>query len=223
MFPARSAAAIMRLFVFLFLALATTLRADELAFETYSCAITMPEDEEWQRDIPHAIEGGTTIFNVARPQSREVFAICVLPNVPALDLANAGVPSVALRTLGSFGFQSTPPTLITHNNVPYLQFIAKRADLADGVCIARAALREKTLYLLLMIGRGGAEKADDKQFLRIMNTFHFLDPESAVPPLSANPLFHKYRLGAFTCAAIAGGLGILTATVLLATRRRRHY
>jgi hypothetical protein len=214
----------MRLFVFLFLALATSLRADELAFETYSCAITMPEGEEWQRDIPHAIEGGTTIFNVARPQQREVFAICVLNNVPALDLANAGVPSVALRTLGSFGFQSTPPTRITHNDIPYLQFIAKRADLADGICVARAALREKTLYLLLMIGRGGPEKAEDQQFLRIMNTFRFLDPASAVPPLSANPLFKKYRLGAYVCAAIAGGLAVLTGIVLLATRRRhRHW
>jgi hypothetical protein len=102
----------MRLFVLLLLTLTLTLslRADELSFETYSCAVTMPEGETWQRGLPQSIKGGETIYFVTN--QKELFAICVLPNVPALDLENSGVASMALRTLGDFGLQSKPPKLV---------------------------------------------------------------------------------------------------------------
>ena len=211
-----------RLFAFLLLLFCATARAGELSFDTYFCALTIPEGEEWQRGIPQRIEGGDTIFQAAHGDGKEFFAVCVLPNVPALDLSNEGLPSYVLRTLGTFGFQSTPPKLITGKDISFLQFIAKRPESAEAVCVARAALRNKTLYLLLMIGRGGPERAEDKHFMRIMDSFHFLDPDAAVAPLTANPLFNKYRLGAYACAGLVLLLALLFAGVMYFTRRSYH-
>lgn len=212
----------MRLLVLLLLTLTLRLRADELAFETYSCAITMPAGETWQRGLPQPIKGGETIYFVTQSEQKELFAICILPNVPALELSTE-VASIALRTLGDFGLQSKPPKLVNGKDHSYLQFIAKKPEMNDSVCVARAALHDKTLYLLVMIGPGDAEKADDKHFTRIMDTFHFLNPDTAIPPLTADPLFGKYRLGAWVCVSIAGALALLFVIVMFSTRRTSHY
>src|SRR6185369_17302618 len=49
----------MRLLVLLLLVtFSIALRADELTFDSYSCAITMPDGESWQRGLPQAIKDG---------------------------------------------------------------------------------------------------------------------------------------------------------------------
>ena len=221
----------MRLLVLLLLVtFSIALRADELTFDSYSCAITMPDGESWQRGLPQAIKDGETIFLVSRPDpnatqpdQRELFAICIIPNVPAFDVSSGGVGSIAIRTLGSFGYQSKPPVLVEGKQLSYLQLIAKRTDAPDNICVARAAIHEKTLYLLLMIGSGDVDKATDKTFTRILDTFRFLDGASNIPPLTSNPLFNKYRLGAYVCWGIAGGLVLLFSLVMYFTHRSAHY
>lgn len=223
----------MRLLLLFLFAFVAVLRADELAFETYSCAITMPEGEVWQRGLPQAIKGGENIYLIYQPEENSRFAICVLNNVPAFDLNNEGVVSIALHALSDFGLQSQPPKLVRGEHISYLQFVAKRPDPGGAkpgakpekpdVCVARAYLHEKTLYLVLMIGPGDAEKADDKHFTRILDTFHFLDPAADGPPLTASPFFTLYYRGSYVCFGLAGLLATLFFIVMYVTRRRRSF
>lgn len=228
----------MRLLLLFLFAFVAVLRADELAFETYSCAITMPEGEVWQRILPQPLpngESGENFYRIAQTEENQYFAICILNNVPAFDLNNAGVASKALHTLSAFGLQSQPPKLVRGEHISYLQFLAKPPDQSNSktgssakpdkstICVARAFLHEKALYLALMLGPGDVEKADDKHFTRILDTFRFLDPSAEGPPLTASPFFTLYYRGSYVCFGLAGLLAALFFIVMYVTRRRPHF
>jgi|GEM_PF-3801814 len=228
----------MRLLLLFLFAFVSVLRADELAFETYSCGITVPEGEVWQRIPPQPLptgDSGENFYRIVQPEENLYFAICVLNNVPAFDLNNEGVVSKALHTLSAFGLQSQPPKLVRGEQISYLQFLAKPPDLSSAkpgssakpdksiICVARAFLHEKSLYLVLMSGPGDVDKADDKHFTRILDTFHFLDPSAEGPPLTASPFFTLYHRGSYICFGLAGLLATLFFIVVYATRRRRSF
>ncbi len=208
-----------RLLAFLLLLLSVAARAEEITFDTNYCGITLPDNETWQRGNAQKIEGGDTIFNATQIETKEAFAICVLPNIPANDLRNEGVTAVVLRTLGVWGFQSGPPKWVDMKGIPCLQFVAKKSEPEPLLCVARASMREKTLYLELMMARGDQSLMENPRFFRVMDTFRFVDPESEVAPLASNPLFSLYRKGAYACVALVTALGLMFAGVLFFTRR----
>ena len=103
----------------------------------------------------------------------------------------------------------------------YLEFVATRKVSAavDEICVARATMRENTIYLVLTFAPGGDEKVQDKNFLRVIDTFTLANTSAVLRNPTLDPLFRHYRFTYIACAAGVGGLLFASIFVLIFSRR----
>jgi hypothetical protein len=213
-----------RLLAFFLLALPLAAPAQEIGLYQYQCAVTLPVGEGWNRGRAQAVPAGEMIFNASRPATGQLFALVLLPNIPSDNVEAPGVTGRILETLSAVGYKAGAPEFIQWKGAKFAQFIARRQDprAADFIAVVRATLREKTIYLLILDGRGDASRVGDEQFMRVMESFRFTESGSETLPPGEDPLFNIYRLGAYSCAAAVGVLVFLYGGVILATRRKSY-
>ena len=207
-------------FFAIFLLLVAVARAEEVTFDEV-CAVTLPSNERWQRSYGQKIAEGDLVFNATRADKGQFFAVCALRNVPSDDLDAPSVTSWVLETMKTLGSKSGAPEAFELNGIKYLQFVGNRSESGmNYVAVARATKRGRNVYLLITIGQTVDNPAADKQFTRVMDTFHYVEPAMDALPVGANPLFWKYRLGAIVCGGTAAFLMVVFGIAMLVTHRR---
>jgi hypothetical protein len=213
-----------RFLAFFLLAFLGAASAQEIVLDQYQCIITLPAGEGWQRGVSMRIPAGEMVFNASRPDTRQVFAVVVLPNMPTDDIEAPGITNRVLETLSAIGYKTGPPKFIQWKGAKYAQFVGRRQDpqAADFISMTRATLRNKVLYLMLIDGRGDESRLADPHFMRVMESFRFEEPAAGIRVAAADPLFKAYRLGAYGCVVAAAVLAFLYGGVMLATRRQSY-
>ena len=199
-----------RLLFTLLLIFAATLpraAADEWISEQYRCALTIPTQESWTASIRQSLPFGEVIFHAASMVSSQGFMITFAPEMPSGDLKNPALVKRITELLESQGWIAGAPTQLVWKNRKFLQFVAQRRDSISGklIGIVRAAVREKNLYVITAYGKGGADRAEDPDFMRVMETFRFVEKPTVIvdnPPLSAE----MYRIAAIGTAGAAAAL-----------------
>ncbi len=214
-----------RLLALLLLLFSIPVVAEDIELPTYGCAVTLPPGEGWVRGSAQKLPVGEIVLNASRTEANQLFILTVLPNIPSDDVESPGVINRVLETLSTVGYRSGEPEMIKFNGMKCAQFFARRQQTAPGdlVAVARALLKDKTIYLMLMIGPGDEGRTKDVNFLRVMESFRFLEAVVADAPNPNHPLYPLYKLGAFVCVGLVGVLAFLYLSVILVTRRRSDY
>ena len=109
-------------------------------------------------------------------------------------------------------------------NLPTFEYVARRNDSVFGLVlgVARATLRGTDLFIVMAYGKGEADKAKDKHFTRVLDTFHFVGADRMPKSTAPGPTAGSYRAGAVVCAAAAALLAVLFSVTLFISRVRRH-
>ena len=94
----------------------------------------------------------------------------------------------------------------------------KRTELPDSN--RRATMRGKSLYVITAYGKGEADRADDASFMRVMETFRFVEQPSAIVDHPEGPPVKVYRLAMMGAAGAAGLLVIAFGVLFLLSRVR---
>jgi hypothetical protein len=210
-----------RLLAILLCLFPTLLRAEEIALNQHYCVITLPEGQTWNRNAPLRLPDGEIIFDADRFDTQQQFYVAVLPNNPSADIGNPGSIARVLATLRVLGYTVTEPKPIQWKERNFVEFFGTRKrGTFDDVVVARATVKDKTIYILATAGRGSEERAADPKFTAILEGFQFSQGSAFLPPASASPLFPLYRIATWSCAAAAGMLVVFFGIVLLTTRRR---
>ncbi len=211
----------------LLLCLLLTARAEEWRSEQYGCALILPSNEPWQRGNSSPLPAGEVIYSASNMDTKQGLMVVHIPDLPTNDVQMPAMVERLKGTLASLGFATTTAVPLERDGLIYVQFIAQRMGEGQGkiVCVARATIRQAQAYLILTFGRGDEDRVSDKDFMRVMDTFHFVDPtalSAADMPPALDPLFNKNRIAYIICFGVAGmavcGFGVM----LLATRRRYH-
>ncbi len=209
-----------RLLVIFLLLLTAVVSAQEYTLENYKCAVTLPPGDKWQKGYPQKLQLGEMIFNAVRPEAKQLFLI-VVTDVP---VDNPGSPAVVARMMevaGAMGYRASEPAGIEVDGVKYVQFIGRRseANASEVLMVARGTVREKMIYLTMMVGLGDETMVKDERFMRVLKSFRFLVDQTVAPPPSANPLYGRYKMGMIVCLSTVVGLAIFFGAVMLATQR----
>ncbi len=210
----------------LLLCLLLTANAEEWRSEQYGCALMLPSNEPWQRGNSVPLPAGEVIYSASNMDSKQSVMVVYIPDLPTNDVRKPAMVERLKGTLASLGFTTTTAMPLERGGLIYMQFTARRTGegQAKTVCVARATIRQNHAYVVLTFGRGDEDRVNDKDFMRVMETFHFVDPAALsaadVPP-ALDPLFKKNRAAYRICLAVAGALVCAFGVMMLATRR--HY
>jgi hypothetical protein len=204
------------------LCLSTDSRADQWVSDQYRCVLTMPDGESWSRRSPQSLTTGEMLFSANYKPLEQNVGVIVVPNIPSGNLKNVGIISRIIDVVTSLGFAESSHTQITFNDEPYLEVIGRRDEGLGPrvVCVARATLRDDTIYIVFTSGNGGEERAKDKHFLRVLNTFQIVESTVKKSDPAKHPLFNYYRLAYKASWAGAVGLIGLGLIVVIFSRRR---
>jgi len=133
--------------------------------------------------------------------------ITYLPNMPSSDIRNPAVQKRIKELLETQGWTiEGEPKKIERGRQPFLQYITQRQDVAGKLIgIARVTPRPgKSLYVITAYGKGGADRAEDPDFMRVMETFRFIDQPLPIADHPTGPPAKIYRIAMFgTAGAIA--------------------
>ena len=195
--------------------------AEQWISDEFRCSLTLPEAESWTRGAPVRVPSGEMIYTSSHPESKQTVAVIVIPRIPSNVLNNPAVISRIMENLVGLGFAVTGHAPVKIGETEFLEFIATRKESAtiDLICLARATMRENTIYLALTFAPGGDEKVADKHFLRVIDTFTLADTTAALRNPSINPLFSHYRFTYIACAAGAAALLFASIFVIFFSRR----
>ena len=206
------------LIIFLLLAQAD---AEQWVSDEFRCSLTLPEGEAWNRGAPVRVPSGEMIYSASHPETKQTVAVIVIPRIPSNVLNNPAVVSRIMEDLLGLGFAVTGHAPVKIGETEYLEFIATRRESAavDLICVARATMRENTIYMALTFAPGGDEKVEDKNFLRVIDTFTLANTSAVLRNPTLDPLFPNYRFTYIACAAGAAGLLFASIFVLIFSRR----
>ena len=188
--------------------------------DEYHCALLLPDTEAWQRGSATRLPAGEMIFSAANMETKQAISVIVIPDFPTSDINNPAVITRVMECIKAQGFSLMKQEPMEWLGRPFIQFTSQREDAASGqlTSVARAAMSGNSVYLVNTYARGDENRAKDERFLRVLETFRFLEMQASVPP-EANPLFRRYRLGYMTCAGVLVALVAVFATVMFFTRR----
>lgn len=196
--------------------------ADEWVSEQYQCALTIPVSESWVPGRQQQLPVGEIIYHSNFAQNNESIIVIVVPNVPTSDMSSQAFVKNMGEVLTSIGFAPEIYTTRVWLERPSGQFIAWRKDAVFGssVGVARATVRERNLYIVMAYGKGESDRAEDKRFTRVMDTFHFIEKSPAQAAVQSELPAAHYRNGAIACAAAAVLLAALFCAVMFVSARR---
>ena len=195
--------------------------ADEWISEQYRCALTIPTQESWTAGTRQQLPVGEVILNAASMTTNQGVMLTYVEGMPSGDLKNAALVKRITELLESQGWSVESSSMLTWKERPSIQFITQRRDIVAGkqIGIARALMRGKSLYLITAYGKGEANRADDPEFMRVVNTFHFLEQPLASRTEPATPPAMFFKIAMFGSAGAAVLLIIAYAVTLIAAQR----
>ncbi len=199
--------------------------ADEWISEEYHCALTIPTQESWTAGTRQPLPNGEMIFHAASMSTNRGLMITFVPEMPSGDLNHPALIKRIADLLELQGWSGSSPTRMEWKGQTFLQFIAQRRDVVNGrqLGIMRAALRGKNLYVITAYGKGEADRAEDPEFMRVMESFRFVDHPNFMVDQSVGPSRQTYRLAMLgTASAVAFLLIGLGVTFLLWRRHDRE-
>lgn len=206
--------------LFAFLTLVSAHAAEQWRSDRFRCSLTYPEGESWVQGTPLPLPAGEMIYTANHGPSKQTVSVVVVPQIPNNDLENAAVISRIMEPIVALGFQVISHAPVTVNNEKFLQLAARRSESAASsiICVARAALRENTLYIVMAYGRGDEELTTDKYFLRVLNTFTLLGAAQPTERIATGLLAERYRTAYLTCFAAVASLLLIGIGVVFFSR-----
>ena len=194
--------------------------ADERFLERYRCALTFPDSESWLPGSRQGIPNGEIVFHADYAQNNEGILIIVVPDPPTSDMSNETVTRSIGEVLTSIGFAPESFTRVEWLGRPGAQFIGRRKEAVFGsaIGVARATVFERNLYIVMAYGKGEADRAEDKRFTRVLDTFRFVEKGTLRTALGPEMTFRHYKIGTIASAAAAGVLATLFCMVMFLTR-----
>lgn len=194
--------------------------ADDWISDRYKCALTFPQSESWLPGARQGIPNGEIVFHSNYAQNSEGIVVIVVPEPPTSDMGNEAFTRNIGEVLTSIGFAPESYTQFEWLGRPGGQFIARRKEAVFGsaVGIARATVFERNLYIVMAYGKGEADRADDKRFTRVLDTFRLVEKGAAQTALGPDMTIRHYRIGAIASALAAGLLAALFCVVMFLTR-----
>ena len=148
--------------------------------------------------------------------------VTYVPDMPSGDLNHPALLKRISDVLASQGWNADDSTRIQWKGKTFIQFIAQRRDVVSGklIGISRATMRAKSLYIITAYGKGEADRANDPNFMRVMETFRFLEQPTVIINTPAGPSQKVYRFATFGAGAAAGLLLLAFGVVFLLSRVR---
>jgi hypothetical protein len=209
------------LLVFLLLARAG---AEQWISDEFRCSLSLPEGEAWMRGAPTRVSSGEMIYTSSHPESKQTISVIVIPRIPSNDLGNPAVVSRIMENLVGLGYAVTGHAPVKIGEADFLEFIATKKESAaiEVAALARATMRENTIYLALTSAPGDEEKTQDKYFRRVIDTFSLANTTAQSRNPLLDPLFHNYRITYIACAVAVGALLFMSIFVVFFSRRRAH-
>lgn len=189
--------------------------ADEWISEEYHCALTIPTQESWIAGARQQLPVGEVIFTAASMTTNQGLMITYVPDLPSGDLNHPALIKRITEVLLSQGWSTDGSSRMEWKGKTFLQFIAQRRDIVAGkqIAIVRATMRDKSLYMITAYGKGEADRANDSDFMRVMETFRFVDQPIIVADHPEGPSAKVYRFAMLGATAAAGlllvGLGVM--------------
>jgi hypothetical protein len=211
---------LLTLFTFCFLVIGAP-AAEQWRSDRFRCTLTFPEGETWVQSTPAALPAGEMVYLANHTLSKQSVAVIVIPKIPNNDLENPSVVNRIMEPLIALGFQVINHAPVTLDGQPFLQLAGRRGESATVsiICVARAALRDGTLYIAMTTGRGDEELTSDKHFLRVLNTFTLLDAAAPTDRVVTGALAVHYRQAYKAAFASVGGLLVLALLGFILSRR----
>ena len=184
--------------------------ADEWISEQYHCALTIPTQESWTAALRQPLPSGEVIFHATSMVSSQGIMITYVPDMPSNDIGNPAVMKRLRELLEAQGWTIEASTQIVWKKHPCVQFITQRRDIVSGklIGVSRVIPRGRTLHVITAYGKGEADRAEDANFMRVMETFRFVDQATVVVD-HPTPSARYYQIAKF-------GAGIAAALLLCA-------
>ena len=159
---------------------------------------------------------GEVVLNAASMTTNQGVLLTYVEEMPSGDLKNPVLVKRINEVLESQGWKTESSSPITWQGRPCIQFIAQRKDIVAGkqLGIARAVMRGRSLYVITAYGKGEADRADDPEFMRVVETFRFVDQAVPSPTDSAKPAGIFFEIAMFGTAGAAAMLIIAYAAML---------
>ena len=194
--------------------------ADEWISEEYRCALTIPTQESWTAAIRQSLPAGEVIFHATSMVSSQGMMITYVPDMPSSDIRNPAVVKRIRDLIEAQGWSIETSSEIEWKKRTFVQFITRRRDVVAGKLtgIVRVTPRGRSVYIITAYGKGEADRADDPEFMRVMETFRFLDQSMTIIDHPEGPSAKLYRIAMVGSGAAAAMLLAAFATTLLLSR-----
>ena len=188
--------------------------ADEWLSEQYHCALTIPTQESWATATRQPLPVGEVILHAVSMSTSQGIMLTYAPDMPSGELDNPALVKRITEVLESQGWSTEISSRMEWKNRPFIQFIMQRRDVVSGklIGIARAAMSERNLYIITAYGKGEADRANDAGFMRVMETFRFVDQPTVLMDHPPGPSAKTYRIAMF---GAGGGAAILLAAFVV--------
>jgi hypothetical protein len=195
--------------------------ADEWTSDKFLCALTIPTQESWTKGPQQDLPTGEVVFHGVSMQRNEGIVVTFVPEMPSTNLRDPEIERRIQELLILQGWTLESGIEVTWQGRQFLQFISRRRDAISGpmVAVSRATIRAGDLFVITAYGRGEPNRAEDPKFLRIMNTFRFLDRPQRVIEQSTGAELLKYKIALFGSASAAA---LLMAAFAVTIFRSRH-
>lgn len=194
--------------------------ADEWISEEYRCALTIPTQESWTAALRQPLPNGEVIFHATSMVSSQGFMITHLPDMPSSDIRNPAVVKRIKELLEAQGWGIESSSQIVWKKRPYIQYITHRRDSVAGklVGVVRVTPRGRSVFVITAYGKGEADRAEDPDFMRVMETFRFIEQSMVIVDHPTGPSVRTYAFAMFGAGGAAAILVVSLATMLFRTR-----
>ena len=198
--------------------------ADEWISEEYRCAVTIPTQESWTAALRQPLPSGEVIFHATSMVSSQGIMITHLADMPSSDIRNPAVVKRISDLLEAQGWSIVSSSQIVWKKRPYIQYITQRRDVVVGKLtgIVRVTPRGRSVYLITAYGKGEADRAQDPEFMRVMETFRFIEQTAAIVDHPEGPSAKLYRLAMVGSGVAAAALLVAFAVTAFLSRHGRE-
>ena len=184
--------------------------------------MTIPTQESWTAGMRQQLPVGEVILNAASMTTNQGVMLTYVEEMPSGDLKNPALLKRITELLESQGWSTESSSALSWKGRPCVQFITQRRDIVQGkqIGIARALMRGKSLYVITAYGKGEASRADDPEFMRVVDTFRFVEQPVPSRTEPAKPSGTVFKIAMFGSGGAAAMLIVAYAVMILLGIRR---
>ncbi len=208
---------------FLLLPVAMPAFAAEEIFNEHRFTVVLPSSESW---MPGKLQplgrDAEMIFNSVNMETREGILVTIIPKIPTNNVMNENVITRVREVLAQQGLTVTSNAPRHVKGVEFLELVGHRTDETDAnlVAVSRASIRRNTVYIATFYGRGNDSLAGNAKFLRVLDTFRFMEDQKFSTSPLLDPMRDYYLVSYRACLGVAAMLALLFACTLFVTRKR---